>query len=769
MLVRWQSTIVDERGNIMPGAILTIRRESDQTLVRIYRDRDAQQPYPVGQVTADANGFAYFYAAPDLYRITSVLPVIDWRDVNVGFQSLQMASVTYLTYADMLEDESRPVPTTGQVVDDSDTAKNGFYVWDGASWQRSSIQPATIPDMEAAMAQAVDEATQEAENYRDEAAISADQARSAAESSGPRRLYDTYADALADLSNIPDGMPVEIFSDETHSGGHTLYINESGTLVHKIDFDALEGELAKQTGANMVGAPTNQFLDEAVTHFDSIADLRAIRPQGLRAGKTVVVTVSCHTVEGDGGGGRFRWQYNSNQTDDNGTVIGSGDPGRWVRIIEGPVYAEWFGARAFAPKVDDPSGYDSTAAFQAASDYAGRGGSWLWRGVHRITATVNIPSQQTFGSFGKVTSFNPGKMADWDGMNGPLMTRVDHGVFFDPPSKTGVLFECQEGAEPHDFHAYGDAYKTLGANYTLAPLEAEFNVVHAFKFPKYIKLRDVSIACFHTAFYSVGDGVNQGNYYSSYTDFEVMRCFRVFRYSTTDPYNQRLYNPRIANNTQFMECDAGIRNMTIHGGAIENWRQFSAIRGSGSLAIFGTYFETTVNDTPGGLGSLFYITSAVHFTFSYYGGMCYVNHINQFVRADSNNVTINSNGNTFMRAESGSTATSTQIYYTGASYQATADGSLTGDRFYGSATGVSYTNHFNFSTLAAPTALVASAGLRVLRSESQNGFSLKPLSAAPASPQSGCIYLANGGTWNPLSRSGGYAYFVCWRGGWEAM
>jgi len=84
MLIRWQSTIVDQRGNVQPGAVLTIRRMSDQAIVTVYRDRDGLSPYPTGTVTADQNGYAYFYAPAGLYRITSIQPAIDWPDVSLA-------------------------------------------------------------------------------------------------------------------------------------------------------------------------------------------------------------------------------------------------------------------------------------------------------------------------------------------------------------------------------------------------------------------------------------------------------------------------------------------------------------------------------------------------------------------------------------------------------------------------------------------------------------------------------------------------------------
>lgn len=84
MLNRWQSTIVDAQGNVQPGAVLTIRHESDQSLAQVYMSPSTTQPYPLGQVPADAFGYAYFYAPGGLYRIQSVALGVDWRHVPLG-------------------------------------------------------------------------------------------------------------------------------------------------------------------------------------------------------------------------------------------------------------------------------------------------------------------------------------------------------------------------------------------------------------------------------------------------------------------------------------------------------------------------------------------------------------------------------------------------------------------------------------------------------------------------------------------------------------
>lgn len=113
MLNRWQKTIVDQRGNISPWAALMIRHEADQMPATVYRDRDGTDPYPSGQVTADGNGFAFFYAPPGLYRITGQAPAIDWRDVGVG-APFDPGAFGTAAAADLIE--SRYDATTDRVI-----------------------------------------------------------------------------------------------------------------------------------------------------------------------------------------------------------------------------------------------------------------------------------------------------------------------------------------------------------------------------------------------------------------------------------------------------------------------------------------------------------------------------------------------------------------------------------------------------------------------------------------------------------------------------
>src|SRR5690625_3790596 len=148
MLNRWQRTIVDLRGNVVPYAQLQVRVEATQASALNDRDRGGTEAIPNGIVTANEQGYAYFYAPAGLYRITSAEPVIDWRDVDLGSaaaqqlaqQALDNAVPTYETLVDMQADTGQPVPTLGRVVNDSTLEDNGYYVWTGSAWERAAYQ-----------------------------------------------------------------------------------------------------------------------------------------------------------------------------------------------------------------------------------------------------------------------------------------------------------------------------------------------------------------------------------------------------------------------------------------------------------------------------------------------------------------------------------------------------------------------------------------------------------------------------------------------------
>jgi hypothetical protein len=86
-LARWQATITDESGTVVPSASVTIR-DALNNLVTIWTDAagtvGAGNPF-----AADANGYAFGYMVAGIYKITAVSGALtrEWLDVFVGAPS----------------------------------------------------------------------------------------------------------------------------------------------------------------------------------------------------------------------------------------------------------------------------------------------------------------------------------------------------------------------------------------------------------------------------------------------------------------------------------------------------------------------------------------------------------------------------------------------------------------------------------------------------------------------------------------------------------
>ncbi|RJP54161.1 MAG: carboxypeptidase regulatory-like domain-containing protein, partial [Anaerolineaceae bacterium] len=86
VLRRWQATIVDEAGNVQPAATVTVRHTATGNLVTTLKSNRAGTGGLSNPVTADANGFAFFYVAGGRYDITATKGAFSrtWTDVAIG-------------------------------------------------------------------------------------------------------------------------------------------------------------------------------------------------------------------------------------------------------------------------------------------------------------------------------------------------------------------------------------------------------------------------------------------------------------------------------------------------------------------------------------------------------------------------------------------------------------------------------------------------------------------------------------------------------------
>src|SRR5262245_58153681 len=83
-LPRWQATIVDEKGNVLPSASIEVRSEATGLIVSVYSDPAGTVPLG-NPFLADSQGYAFFHAAVDTYKITATSGATTriWRFVDL--------------------------------------------------------------------------------------------------------------------------------------------------------------------------------------------------------------------------------------------------------------------------------------------------------------------------------------------------------------------------------------------------------------------------------------------------------------------------------------------------------------------------------------------------------------------------------------------------------------------------------------------------------------------------------------------------------------
>lgn len=100
VLARWQRTITDDEGNVLPAAQITVRREATGTpLATLYSNRGGTTPI-ANPFAADSEGFAAFHVAGGAYQITATSGAFSrtWRYVAIGLAAESDALSSGLRY-----------------------------------------------------------------------------------------------------------------------------------------------------------------------------------------------------------------------------------------------------------------------------------------------------------------------------------------------------------------------------------------------------------------------------------------------------------------------------------------------------------------------------------------------------------------------------------------------------------------------------------------------------------------------------------------------
>ena len=95
---RYQFYAQNERGDVIPGAVVTVRRESDSGVASIFSDSAGATPKS-NPFMCDDNGYGFFYVAPGYYRIavSSGIYSMEWRDVYIGTSAIDALSDVQIT------------------------------------------------------------------------------------------------------------------------------------------------------------------------------------------------------------------------------------------------------------------------------------------------------------------------------------------------------------------------------------------------------------------------------------------------------------------------------------------------------------------------------------------------------------------------------------------------------------------------------------------------------------------------------------------------
>jgi hypothetical protein len=184
--------------------------------------------------------------------------------------------------------------------------------------------------------------------------------------SGTTNKFTTQAE-ISKLAGIEAAADV---TDAENVGAAIHGATEKTTPVDTDTFagidNAASSVLKKFTWANIKAA--------LLTYFTTLFTRRINSVQNLRDSNITTDTyVQCHTAEGDGGHGFFRYVFGAapgTYTDNNGTVIvptGGNGSAAWLREYSGEIDITWFGAVNYGET-------DNTEAIQAAINAAASAG-----------------------------------------------------------------------------------------------------------------------------------------------------------------------------------------------------------------------------------------------------------------------------------------------------------------------------------------------------------------------------------------------------------
>lgn len=241
---------------------------------------------------------------------------------------------------------------------------------------------------------------------------------------------------------------------------------------------------------------------------------------------------------------------------------------------------------------------------------------------------------------------------------------------------------------------------------------------------------------------------------------EFNRCTNGYKTDGTAPYNIDIYAPISRLTTNFFAGQSAhpARNIKVHGGSIEGYS--SVAFGFLDASFFGTYFET-ISQRAGAIAIDPEVNGS---SVTLVGCLIYMNYTARFANMSGRTgVMLTSVGNQYDGvAPSGAVCL----------YMPTSGSvNLSGDRFgNGHPNNATYVdslpaaaqfNGITFPVLPSGNTHAAYSGMALVGAR---GFISFGLSAEPSAKTTGMTVMADGDSWDPLSRAAGRPYWTIWQG-----
>lgn len=299
--------------------------------------------------------------------------------------------------------------------------------------------------------------------------------------------------------------------------------------------------------------------------------------------------------------------------------------------------------------------------------------------------------------------------------------------------------------------SYNDTTKTLSGTTAIALDLAANNVV----------LNEVSFHLWETCI-----RFGASSFYVKTREVEFNRCTNGYKTNGTAPYDVHIDAPISRDTTNFFAGQTAYpaRNVKVFGGSVEGYQ--SVASGVLDYTSFGTYYET-ISQRAGAYGIDPGVNGA---SVSLFGNTIYLTHTSRFVNLSGlTNCALSGHGNQF----EGAGGATTICYYLPSTGSVDLGGDLFGTGhnnatlYVDSISNLAKFNGITMPLLPAANTQVGYSGMQIIGAR---GFISLGLAAAPADKTSGMTVLADGDTWDPLTRASGRPYWVIWQGDrWFAL